>query len=236
MNKYILAAGIALTAVVSAKAQTIADWTFETSQPAGTGTADTSFGSYAAEVGTGTASGFHQSASVYSTPAGNGSAHSFSSTAWTTGDYYQFSFSTTGFSGLQLTYAEISSSTGPGQFRLQYSTDNGADFTTINNYSVLVNASPNTWSSSTANSASDFTVDLSSITALDNQANVILQFLDTSTTSAGGGTVASGGTDRIDNVDIFEPLVAAPEQTSSLALFGLTIVGLGFSTRLFKKA
>ena len=67
----------------------VADWTFETSMPA-------TAGPFTAEIGAGSALGFHAGTTVYSTPAGNGSAHSFSSTAWSVGDYYQFQVSTVG--------------------------------------------------------------------------------------------------------------------------------------------
>src|SRR5262249_6268835 len=79
-------------AAASAHASTvIADWTFETSQP-------TTAGPFNAEIGSGQATGHHAGAAVYSTPVGNGSAHSFSSTVWAVGDYYQFEVSTLGLS------------------------------------------------------------------------------------------------------------------------------------------
>ncbi|HEY2154598.1 MAG TPA: hypothetical protein VGH33_03145, partial [Isosphaeraceae bacterium] len=68
--------GVLLLSIAStARADVIADWTFETTLP-------TTAGPFAPEVGSGAASGQHASASTYSTPVGNGSAHSFSSTAW----------------------------------------------------------------------------------------------------------------------------------------------------------
>jgi hypothetical protein len=73
----VLLAGIILTAGLSARAQsTLADWTFETSLPSGTGQ---NSGSYNPESGiesaTATATGSHASASTaYSSPSGNGSA------------------------------------------------------------------------------------------------------------------------------------------------------------------
>ena len=61
-------------------------------------------------------------------PAGNGSAHSFSSNVWAVGDYYQFQVSTLGQSQIGLVFDQTSSSTGPGNFKVQYST-NGTTFT-----------------------------------------------------------------------------------------------------------
>src|SRR5690349_21798851 len=88
-----LSSSVLLSAWTS-QAVLIADWTFETSVP-------TTAGPYVAEGGvnaaTSFASGLHAGASVYSNPAGAGSAESFSSTAWAIGDYYQFTSSTIGY-------------------------------------------------------------------------------------------------------------------------------------------
>jgi hypothetical protein len=174
----------------SAQAATIALWTFETSAPV-------TAGPFAAEVGVGQALGFHAGASTYSSPAGNGSARSFSSTGWAVGDYYQFSVSTTGFTGLSLSCDQTSSNTGPRDFTLAYST-NGTSFTNLLDYSVLANAAPNpTWNGTTSSPLYSFSLGLSG--ALDGQAQLIFRLLDRSTVSANGGVVASGGTDRLDN-------------------------------------
>ena len=93
-----------------AHADTLADWTFESSIPA-------TSGPFAAEIGTGAASGHHASTSTYSSPAGNGSAHSFSSNTWAAGDYYQFSTSTLGDSAISLSFDQTSSSTGTERLR-----------------------------------------------------------------------------------------------------------------------
>ena len=132
----VLVAGICL--VGTARAQTtIADWTFETSQPGLTGS---NAGPYSPEMGSGTATGHHASNStVYSSPAGNGSSHSFSSTIWAVNDYYQFEVSTLGLGGINISYDQTSSGTGPGNFLLEYST-NGSTFTPFGSqYIVLDN-------------------------------------------------------------------------------------------------
>ena len=140
---------------------------------------------------------------VYSTPAGNGSAHSFSSTAWSVGDYYQFQVSTLGAPNVALNWDQTSSNTGPGNFILQYST-NGTTFTAFGSqYTVLANNTPNPlWSATTNHPEFNFTLDLSSITAINNQPNVYFRLVDNSTNSAAGGTVASGGTGRVDNFTV----------------------------------
>ena len=200
---------------LSTQAQIIADWTFETSLPA-------TAGPFSPEVGAGSATGFHAGAAVYSTPAGNGSSHSFSSTLWAVGDYYQFQVSTLGLSGVLVSYDQTSSNTGPGKGRLQYSTD-GINFTPVGaaDYTIVANASPNpAWNATTASSLYSYTYDLSAITALNNASAVYFRVVDTSTTSANGGTVAVAGTDRIDNF-----IVQVPEPSALvLAGFGLLML------------
>lgn len=212
-----LATAVALAAVLPAHADTLAQWTFETSVP-------TTAGPVAPEVGSGSASGFHAAASAYSNPVGNGSAESYSSTNWQVGDYYQFVFSTLGFSGLAVSFDQTSSGTGPRDFNLTYSTD-GSSFTPFQSYIVLANAAPNpTWSSVTYQPIYTLSFDLSAITALDDQASVYIRMVQTSTVSANGGLVASGGTNRVDNfLAVGSPV---PEPGSlALLLAGTAVVG-----------
>ena len=187
---------------------TLANWTFETSLPSTAGT-------FAPEIGAGYASGLHVGAATYSSPVGNGSAHSFSSTAWAVGDYYQFQTSTTGSSGIKVSWDQISSNTGPKNFNLSYSTD-GSSFTQFAPYSVLANASPNAWASGTTSLASGISFDLSALTALDNATAVYFRLIDAGTVSANGGTVASAGTDRVDNFTI----TAIPEPSTYALILG----------------
>ncbi len=196
---------------------TLAQWTFESSVP-------TTAGPFAPEVGSGSALGFHASPSVvYSNPVGNGSAESFSSNFWSIGDYYQFQVSTVGYSGINLSWDQASSNTGPRDFKLSYSLD-GSGFTDHDDYMVLANASPNpVWNSSTASSTYNISYDLSSIFALNNQSTVYFRLVDISTFSANGGTVGTAGTNRIDNFTV----TAVPEpETYAMFLAGLGLVGL----------
>jgi hypothetical protein len=222
---FLLAAlGVAAVSQVQAQNTIFADWTFETSKPTTAGPFSPESGT---ETATATATGSHAGATVYSNPAGNGSSHSFSSTLWAVGDYYEVEFSTVGFSGIQLSYDQTSSGTGPGQFQLQWSTD-GTTFNNIGSiYTVQINGAPNTaWNATTSSSVYSFADDLSAITQINNQATVFLRFEDASTVSANGGTVATGGTDRMDNI-----IVAVPEP-STMALLSLGgLAGLGFSFR-----
>ncbi|HVV02223.1 MAG TPA: PEP-CTERM sorting domain-containing protein [Verrucomicrobiae bacterium] len=213
-------ASVAALAGVSAQAQVITEWTFESTVP-------TNAGPYAAEIGTGSALGYHTGAAVYSNPAGNGSTESFSVNTWAVGDYFEFSSSTVGYTGIDLEWDQTSSGTGPGTFSLSYSTD-GTSFTTVgSDYTVLANSSPNPlWSTSTYHPEFHYSVDLSSITALDNAPAVYFRLTDDSTTSANGGTVAASGTDRVDNFSI----QVVPEPCTA-ALLGLGSLGLIFANR-----
>ena len=159
-------------------ATVITQWTFETSIPA-TG------GPHAAEVGTGSATGVHASgATVFSNPVGNGSLESFSANTWAVNDYFQFSMATTGFEDILVSWAQTSSSTGPGEFKLAYQV-NGGGFTDFVNYTVLPNqaAAPGlgAWTSATAFTGYNFSFDLSAITGLDNAASVDFRLIMRST-------------------------------------------------------
>ncbi|KAI9449616.1 hypothetical protein F5148DRAFT_1291378 [Russula earlei] len=169
-------------------------------------------GSTTADAGTQTSSSAFSaahagSATVWSGPAGNGSTHSLSSNTWAGGDYYQFQVKTTGYSGISITWDQTGSATGPLSFKLQYSTD-GTNFTdapsTIANYTYNLVATgvivPISWSAGTAVTTTTKTADFSSITALNNATSVYFRLTLLSTSTAiNGGTIAAGGTDRVDN-------------------------------------
>src|SRR5262249_39698724 len=145
--RHVLAAavvfGMGLASTGANASTVIADWTFESTAPA-------TAGPFAPEIGSGSALGHHAGSSTYSAPVGNGSSHSFSSTAWSVGDYYQFEVSSAGLSGLSVSWDQTSSNTGPRDFLFEYSTD-GSSFTTLFDYSVPANAGTTTWSSNPAN-------------------------------------------------------------------------------------
>lgn len=225
MIKTLLAtAAIIAPLALPAHAVTVVQWDFENA-PADLSNSTVS-PSVAASTGTGTASGVHaSSATDWTTPAGNGSANSLSSNTWAVGDYYQFSFSTTGYKDMVLGFDQTSSSTGPRDFTLAYSTD-GVSFTNFTAYTVLGNGTaPNaSWSSTTYISAYTYSFDLSSISTLDNQASVVVRLIDASTVSTGGGVVATGGTGRIDNFTVTMAPVPEPGTTAML-LAGLACLG-----------
>jgi hypothetical protein len=225
----ILLSALTVSTVISTRADILAQWTFEINTPADLADSTTISG-IAADIGNGTASGVHASAvSDWSTPAGNGSANSLSVNNWGVGDYFQFQVSTLGYTGIGLSFDQTSSSTGPRDFELAYSTD-GSLFTVHPPYTVLQNGlTPNaSWNGTTSSSAYSFSFDLSGVSALDNQATVFLRLVNTSTTAVNGNTVALTGTDRVDNFTVFSPV---PEpSTAVLAILG-GLLGFAFLRR-----
>lgn len=210
----------------SALADTLALWTFETSVPGGaSGITGSDIGGLVAEegvfAGTSIGSGHHaSSATVWNNPAGNGSAESLSSNNWAVGDYLQFSTSTLGYSGITFQWDHTSSNTGPRDFDLSWSLD-GTNFSSLGTtFSVLANAAPNpVWNSSTGSPL--YTLGPVAAPAdLDNQPVVYFRLSMATNISANGGTVASGGTSRVDNVMI----VPEPGSLALLALSSLVFL------------
>jgi PEP-CTERM motif len=223
MIKTILAFTAVAAMTLPAHAVTVVQWDFENA-PADLSNSTTS-PAVAASFGVGTAVGVHSSSATdWTTPSGNGSVNSLSANTWGVGDYYQFSFGTVGYGGMLLSFDQTSSGTGPRDFTLAYSTD-GSSFTNFASYAVLVNGSPNpSWSSSTYNSVFTFVFDLGGVAALNDQASVFLRLVDSSTVSANGGVVATGGTGRVDNFTVM--LTPVPEaSTTAMLLAGLAAVG-----------
>jgi hypothetical protein len=198
---------VAAGAVSRAQAQILAQWTFETSQPLG-GASGNWFTNIQAELGSGTASVFHDTQGfVAYSPTGNGSAHSLTTSNWSVGDFYQFSLSTSGYSHIGVSVDVTSGSTGPGRFVLEYSTD-GVNFTSIGSTNtILGSGNPifSSWSSSSYNPSYTSTFDLSSVPALNNSPVVVFRLLDPSMVSANGGTVSGGSPEFIDNFTVSVP-------------------------------
>ena len=210
---------IATTTTVAA--DILARWTFETSVPVGAPGAGNFLTNITAEIGSGVASGFHLGASIYSNPAGNGSAESFSSTNWAVGDFYQFALSTVGYTGLTVSFDQISSGSGPSQFLFTYSTD-GTTFTPFGSaYSVL---SAPSWSSGTPTPLTSYTNGLASITALDNTSVVYFRLVNNSATAVNGSPVAVGGTDRVDNFMV--EATPIPEPQGLAIVVGLSLLAM----------
>lgn len=209
---FLVASAAAALAGSTASADVIAQWTFETSIPATAGPHTAEGGALAASS---FASGLHADlTTVYSNPVGNGSAESFSSDKWAIGDYYQFTTSTTNYTGITITWDQTRSSTGPGTFDLLASTDGFTTWTVVlADYTVLVNGgTPGAWSS-TGSPKLDYRFGpIAGGAGLDNQSTVAFRLVNKVTP---GGTA---GTNRVDNVIIEGTFVPAP---SSVALMGL---------------
>ncbi|WP_207494313.1 T9SS type A sorting domain-containing protein [Aridibaculum aurantiacum] len=204
----------ALLASASVFSQPIARWTFEgvtfssTASQTPTLTAGTTTADEGTQPGGSAFTAFHSSAStVYSTPAGNGSAKSISSNNWAVGDYYQFQVNTTGFNGIAITFDQTGSNTGPREFKVQYSVD-GTTYLDLADYQVPTSSGSSiSWNATTPNSNSGLYFDLSAYPSVNNTSAVYFRLVNRSTVSINGGTVASGGTNRVDNFAVWQASV-----------------------------
>jgi hypothetical protein len=205
-----LACVLALTTFAAtpfAAADTIAKWTFEVSIP-------TTAGPHAAEEGIGSALGFHSDPNVvYSNPVGNGSLESFSSNFWNVGDYYQFQTSTVGYQDITFQFDQTRSSTGPGTFDVEWSTDGSSWNTLVDDYIVT----QVTWSSLSYNPASTFGPH-SAPAGLNNQASVYFRL----TAQVAGS--ATGGTNRVDDIIIGGTLIPEPASLILLVVGGVAVL------------
>lgn len=204
----------------------LARWTFENSPPADLANAPAITGLPAA-TGSGTATGVHASAATdWTTPQGNGSANALSANNWTVGDYFQFQVSTLAYSSghLVISWDQTSSATGPQDFELRYSTD-GSTYAPLGiAYSVLEHGNPNPeWNGSNAQAIYAFARNTSGMPGgLLGETTLFLRVVNTSTDSAGGGTVGFAGTSRIDNFTV----TAVPETAASAGIISLGIASV----------
>ena len=215
----LFAAGLISMVVSSASADVIAGWSMSTAVTAATTGSNYTYG--AADLGaltSGTSlSGYHAAAATtWSSPAGNGSTYSLSSNNWATGDYYQVSMATTGYSDISVSWDQTRSGTGPSSFSLSMSTDGGANFTTLlASYTVvqagLTGNGTSTWNTVT-NQTGFTTTSIIGISAA-NKGNILLRFNSLSTTAA-------AGTNRVDNISVTGAVVPVPTP-SAVALIGL---------------
>lgn len=215
---------------------TLAQWNFESLADsnaivsAPTPGANNPSPSIAADVGvfagSGSAYGVHAlGAATYSVPAGDldatlstpvtgSSIHSYSANVWSVNDYWQFTTTSAGYSGISVAWDQAGSNTGPGSFALWYSVNGGAYTQLGGNYSVPLS----TWNTSTAGPVSESFAEPG--IAWDNATTLSFRLIDMSTTSVNGGTVAAGGTDRVDNFT-----VSAIPEPSSILLVGMGLAG-----------
>lgn len=232
MKKLAVSILLVAGAAVSASAATIAKWTFETSIPGGTGLTAATISNIAAEIGTGTASGVHASAStVWSNPTGNASIESLSSNFWATGDYLQFSASASSFTGITVSWDQTKSSTGPASFKIAYST-NGTTFTDHASYTVVGGAAGSVtysdlttgtgWSTTKTATNTSFIYSFPDAHVLSGATSVYFRLISEV-------TPATAGTSRVDNFEISG--TAIPEASSFATLVGLGALGFCASRR-----
>jgi len=179
----------------------ISKWTFENITTTNSGRDVVITGSALADQGVQTAgtlfSANHASSSTsWTNLTGNGSLKSVSSNNWAVGDYWQFKVNTLNYNNLAVSVEQTGSGTGPSTFKLQYSL-NGTSYTDLpgGTYSLDTGS----WSSTLYKSAAVRSFDLSSLISLNNKSEVYVRLVNVNTTSNGSGTVATGGTSRIDN-------------------------------------
>ena len=215
----LFAAGLVSLLASAASADVIAGWTMPTAVTAATTGTNYTYG--AADLGaltSGTSlSGFHAlAATTWSSPTGNGSTYSLSSNTWSTGDYYQVSMATTGYSDISVSWDQTRSGTGPSSFSLTMSTDGGTNFTTLlDSYTVVqagfAGTGTTSWNSVT-NQSGFTTTTIVGISAA-NQSNVLFRFSSLATTAA-------AGTNRVDNISVTGAAVPIPAP-GAVALIGL---------------
>jgi DNA/RNA endonuclease G (NUC1) len=211
--------------------EALARWTFQNL----TGpTTNSAFGPYAPETGLQTnfaaVTGLHVSSStVYTNPTGNGSSRALSANNWTTNDYYQFKVSMSGYQEAKVRFDHTSSSSGPAQFRVAYSTD-GVLFVSFTNYNVpKTNNTAVQWSGSFSNAASTVSLDLSSAVNLNGADELYLRILPSSTLSMTNGTVTASGTSRIDNVIVEATTIGSSVSPKPVITSGATATGTAHS-------
>lgn len=177
--------------MVQAVPFTLAEWNFEDAIP--NQTADAGITANLTKIITRENSYLY----TYTYPNGfNNIGNAFSSTHWDNGvdlKYWQIEFNTSGYQSLTISSKQRSSGTGPKDFRLQYSLDNGTTWLDIpgSSFSLL----SDTWNSSSISN-------ISLPSECDNQNSVVLRWVLSSLISANNGIVASGGTNRIDDIII----------------------------------
>ncbi|OFX16748.1 MAG: hypothetical protein A2033_18310 [Bacteroidetes bacterium GWA2_31_9] len=115
---------------------------------------------------------------------------------WATGSgskYWQIVFNTVGYQTIKLSSAQNgSSTTGPRDFKVQYSTD-GSTWTDVTSGAVPALA---------ANWTTGVLIDLALPSACDNKADVYIRWIMTSNTAVNGTTVATAGTSAIDDIRV----------------------------------
>lgn len=160
-------------------------------------------------------------ATSFTSPAGNGSAYSFSSNVWKAGDWYQAAFITTGYTGIGFSFDMTRSSTGPATWLIEMSTNGGTSFSTlVATYTPIVAGATGSGTASwTAGSnQAAFTTSINLDATADDAASVIVRIRALVDPVNSTGVYQAGGTARIDNIMVNGSAVPTP---GALALVGL---------------
>lgn len=147
------------------------------------------------------------------------------------GRFIQFGFNTLNFENPILTFATQRTSSGFNNNQFSYSTD-GTTFTNFGSaFTPIISTSPGFGNATTAVAASIQTFDLSSVDAVDNQANVIFRLIF-------DGATTTTGNNRIDNLQVnaTQVGVAAVPEPSTYALFAIGMIGMVVAMRRKKAA
>lgn len=213
MNSRTLLAVTALMSVAATlqlHAVTISQWTFESPNVPPILTDSATQTGINPAAGSGTASGTHASLNTdWKTSAGSGSTTGWSANNWAINDYWQFEVATTDFINIKINWDQRSSSTGPHDFGLFYSTD-GNTFTSFGSDYIL------------ADSYANFSRDLSSITNLNNDSSVFFRLVATS------GASGTSGTSVIDNFTVTGETIATNTVPDTLPFTFIASFLLGF--------
>lgn len=197
---------------------TIARWTFENDIGQINSVAQNSNSALLTPaVGAGTGKGHHANSSTQWTAiAGNGSSTAFNSNQWSVGDYYEFDVDTTGKTNVQLSFDQLSSFTGPAQFKVQTSTG-GSNWTDLTSYTVQGTLNWNTYTYNLMNGI------------------VGVRLVDNSTVATSGLTVSGTGASRVDNVALTGTVAAIPEPVFCQMGVLLALGGTRLLFRRFKR-
>ncbi|MFP3154783.1 InlB B-repeat-containing protein [Lachnospiraceae bacterium ZAX-1] len=122
----------------------------------------------------------------------------FSTNGWDTSHYWEITTSTIDYENLTLEFDTYGSSTGPKNWELTYSINDGATFAQADTYVVTGTSSPGIH---VVVSSDKF------VSAID-QEKLILRLKPVDTGSVGGGSVGSGGTNRISGIVLKGELIS----------------------------
>jgi hypothetical protein len=177
-------------------------------------------GPIAADAGVGSLYGIHTVNSNWTTPVGNASPTSYSALGWSVGNsYWEFKLDLTLYEDITMSFDQLSSSTGPRNWSIQYKVGSGGSYTNIADYSLGYNSTGGaiSWSSTIPQPLSNISFNLSSISAIEKTNDVFIRLLVRNSQVYGTSTVPLGtnGTSRIDNVQV---TAAVPEPGTAVVL------------------